>query len=399
MELEKFKLKKLIKKLSSSIGDGTSMVSLVIPAGSNDQLHQTTKMLTAEFGSASNVKSRVTRQSVQEAIMACQHKLKEYKTLPKNGLIVYSGRINTERGTKKITIGFEPYKQINTKFYKCDSVFHTEVLDELLNEDDSVYGYIIIDGNGFLLGSLSGNNRNVLYKTTVDLPKKMSKGGQSAQRFGRIRLEKRQQYTKKVAEKVIHTFITDNRPNVKALFIAGSADFKKDLYDIDTFDPRLKKIVLNLIDISYGMENGFNQAIEESKPMIADANILSESRLFQEFFNHIVQDTGLICFGYKNTMEALETGAVEKLIVWENFKHDIPSEENEDEVADFVDWIVENYSVYGTNLEVVSDATPEGSQFCQGFGGIGGILRYKLEFHDEDDEWDDEMDEDFEEGF
>lgn len=41
----------------------------------------------------------------------------------------------------------------------------------------------------------------------------------------------------------------------------------------------------------------------------------------------------------------------------------------------------------GAKLEIVSDKSAEGSQFAKGFGGIGGILRYKMEDdHDMDGE-------------
>lgn len=34
----------------------------------------------------------------------------------------------------------------------------------------------------------------------------------------------------------------------------------------------------------------------------------------------------------------------------------------------------------GATLEIITDRSQEGSQFCKGFGGIGGILRYRVEF-------------------
>ena len=43
---------------------------------------------------------------------------------------------------------------------------------------------------------------------------------------------------------------------------AGAADFKQKLQNDATFDPRLKKAVIKTVDVSYGGENGFNQAIE-----------------------------------------------------------------------------------------------------------------------------------------
>lgn len=55
-----------------------------------------------------------------------------------------------------------------------------------------------MDGNGSLFGTLCGNTREVLHKFTVDLPKKHGRGGQSALRFARLRMEKRHNYVRKV---------------------------------------------------------------------------------------------------------------------------------------------------------------------------------------------------------
>lgn len=52
--------------------------------------------------------------------------------------------------------------------------FHTEALTALL-ADDNKFGFIVMDGNGALFGTLQGNTREVLHKFTVDLPKKHGK--------------------------------------------------------------------------------------------------------------------------------------------------------------------------------------------------------------------------------
>ena len=41
--------------------------------------------------------------------------------------------------------------------------------------DDNKFGFIVMDGNGALFGTLCGNTREVLHKFTVDLPKKHGK--------------------------------------------------------------------------------------------------------------------------------------------------------------------------------------------------------------------------------
>jgi peptide chain release factor subunit 1 len=45
---------------------------------------------------------------------------------------------------------------------------------------------------------------------------------------------------------------------------------------------------------------------------------VQEKRLIQRYFDEISQDTGKYCFGIDDTLKALDLGAVETLIVWEN---------------------------------------------------------------------------------
>ena len=56
------------------------MISLVIPP--KGQINLTAKMLADELGTASNIKSRVNRQSVLAAIGSAQQRLKLYNHVP-----------------------------------------------------------------------------------------------------------------------------------------------------------------------------------------------------------------------------------------------------------------------------------------------------------------------------
>ena len=245
--------------------------------------------------------------------------MKLYNRLPPNGLIIYCGTIITDAGKeKKVNYDFEPFKPINTSLYLCDNKFHTEALGELLEQDDK-FGFLVMDGNGSLFGTLTGSNRQVLHKFSVELPKKHGRGGQSALRFARLRLEKRHNYLRKVAETAKQLYIPDGTvPNIKGLVLAGSAEFKTELSRSDLFDPRLKKIVIKMVDVSYGGENGFNQAIELSGEALRNVKFVQEKKLISSFFEEISRDTGKYCFGIKDTLTALEMGAVEILILYEN---------------------------------------------------------------------------------
>jgi len=110
----------------------------------------------------------------------------------------------------------------------------------------------------------------------------------------------------------------------------------------------------------------------------------------------------------KETLYALENGAVQTLIVYENLDiircfmkraeqekivylrpdqltdsdHYKDRDGNEMEIKDtqeLVEWFAENFKKFGASLQFVTDKSQEGSQFVQGFGGVGGILRYKFD--------------------
>lgn len=420
-----WKIKKLIKALEQARGNGTSMISLIIPP--RDQTSRVNKMLSDEYGTASNIKSRVNRQSVLSAITSTQQRLKLYPKVPPNGLVIYCGTImNDQNKEREVLVDFEPFKPINTSLYLCDNKFHTEALASLL-ESDEKFGFIVMDGNGALFGLLTGNTRSVLHKFSVDLPKKHGRGGQSALRFARLRLEKRHNFVRKVAEIAVTQFIPDGQKvNVTGLILAGSADFKTELYNSELFDQRLKAKVLKTVDVSYGGENGFNQAIDLSAETLGNVKFIQEKKLVQRYFDEISKDTNKYCFGVRDTMLALEQGAVEILIAWENMEHTRIELENpqtnekvvkilsKQEMNDmshfvdqetkveletreqepFVDWLAAHYKDFGTTLEFITDRSQEGAQFVQGFGGIGGLMRYEVNFEafeepEEDEDWED----------
>lgn len=59
-----------------------------------------------------------------------------------------------------------------------------------------------------------------------------------------------------------------------------------------------------------------------------------------------------------------------------------------------LEWFAEKYKEFGANLEFVTNRSQEGAQFVKGFGGIGGLLRYKVDFNNltsVDEEDDDEF--------
>jgi peptide chain release factor subunit 1 len=391
-EIEQWKLKRLIATLNKLDGDGTSLISLVLPAdGAKEQISRAIKMLNDEMGTATNIKSRVNRLSVLSAITSVVQKLKTFNNMPENGLVIYCGEValsNSDK-SKKVAYTIIPYKPISSSLYICDSKFHTEELAKLL-VSESKYGFIIIDGSGTLFTTLQGDIKTTLRKYEVDLPKKHNKGGQSSQRFGRIRQEKRQNYVSKVVEFTNELYITDSMPNVKGLIIGGSADFKNQLRL--ALDQRLEKIVLGVVDISYGWENGLAQAISLSANILRNTKFIQEKNLVSSFMTEIAQDTGKICFGIKEILRALSLGAIDTLMIYDGLEAKCADYKIETDEENLVDYFALNYKHFGYKLEIISNCSAEGQQFVSGFGGLGVFLRYKLEDYFEPETMDNSTD-------
>lgn len=159
--------------------------------------------------------------------------------------------------------------------------------------------------------------------------------------------------------------------------------------------------------------------------MLSNVKFIQEKKLIGRYFEEISQDTGKYCFGYADTLRSLEMGSVEILICWENLdimryqlKHPATGEEKilhltpdqEKDKSHFIDkesgvelelvepekplleWLANNYKQFGATLEIITDRSQEGSQFVKGFGGIGGILRYRVDLQAIDDGDDDGFD-------
>ena len=122
----------------------------------------------------------------------------------------------------------------------------------------------------------------------------------------------------------------------------------------------------------------------------------------------------MITFGVQDTMKALDLGALETMMLFENIEimryeiknpvtnvsktYLLNAQQEQDpkyfkdpetgvdlEVVSsepLADWICLHYKEYGISIEFITDKSPDGFQFCKGFGGIGGFLRYRMDVDD-----------------
>ena len=205
--LEQFRLKKILNTLANKEGRGTELVSLYIPPGK--QVSEVMNMLKQENGTASNIKSTVTRKNVQDAIVRTQQRLKLFKKIPENGLVIFCGAIQQNgAGSERIeTYVIIPPEPIGIYLYRCDSRFHTEHLQEIIREKEA-YGILLIDAAAATFAKLQGRRLEIIRRETSGVPGKTRAGGQSARRFERLREMRLQDYFRRVGEHANDLFLS-----------------------------------------------------------------------------------------------------------------------------------------------------------------------------------------------
>ncbi|XVF46663.1 hypothetical protein PTKIN_Ptkin03bG0045900 [Pterospermum kingtungense] len=114
-------------------------------------------------------------------------------------------------------------------------------------------------------------------------------------------------YVKKTAELATQFFIDPalDQPNVSRSILAGSSDFKIEQCQSNMFDQQFQAKILNVADVSYRGENGFNQVIELSSKILKDVRFIQEKYLIGKYYEKMGEDTRKCVSGVDDTLKAL----------------------------------------------------------------------------------------------
>jgi len=352
-----YKLRKLLEELEKIRGRHTELVSVYIPADHN--LQDIVNMLRQEYTLTENVKNKTVRNNVLGAIDKILQELRFYNKTPANGLILFAGNISEDEGQIDIKVwNIEPPEPLRIKKYWCDQRFETEPLQEMVAERE-LYGLIVLDNREATIGLLKGKKIDVLRKIDSIVPGKTVKGGQSAQRYERVREGLINDWYKIIAENVRNYL---SKFELKGIILGGPGPAKNDFYDGGYLLTDLRKQILGVKNVGYTDEQGLEELVERSQDVLAEASVAKEKALLQKFFEGLKKETGLVTYGKKNVQKALEAGCVEIILINEGV------EEKE---------ITEKAEQFGTTVEIISRDTREGEQLFQ-LGGIAAMLRWKL---------------------
>ena len=412
--LELYRLRKTLNTLARKEGSHTELITLYIPPGK--QISDAVNLLREEYGTASNIKSNVTRKNVLDAIVKVQQKLKLFKDSGEKGIVIFAGALPQEGGGGPGTERMETYvivppEPIKIFLYRCDSRFHTEHLQEMLREKET-YGILLIDASDATIATLQGKRLNIVRQMYSGVTGKTRAGGQSARRYERLREMQLNEYFTRVAGHADDIFLPID--NLKGIILAGPGPTKYDFQKGDYLNYQLKSKVLDVVDTAYVEEQGVKEVVEKAPEIMRKVRYVEEKQIVQKFLYEVGHDTGLITYGEVEVRRALEAGAVRLLLLSEGLdvqrviarcgacsfeeQHTVTGKvfvEFEQSLVgkpcpkcnapslavldkqDIVDDLAELAEYSNADVEMISMETEEGQMLKNAFGGIAAMLRFK----------------------
>lgn len=406
-----YKIRKTLDELSKKSGHGTELITVYIPK--SKQLHEVINGLKEEQGTATNIKSDLTRGHVVDSLGKVIQKLKLYTSLPDHGLVVFCGALPPEGGgpigSEVVNIWeIEPPKDLKTFLYRCDDHFHVDILKDML-KDENLIGFLAIDAKDAGWGLLHGDKIEVLSETGSGVAGKHRQGGQSAKRFQKLREMELNYYYNRVAETTREYFL-DIYP-IKGLIISGPGPTKEDFINGNYLEYRLQNMIIDTIDASYAGAEGIREAFVKSGEILSNFRMVEEKLLVEDLFRKINSHSGLGTYGLQEILQLLKNNVVETLLITDDTNLNrveavcrrckntqeaiierqqvIPKKteytsnpcpsckamDTEVSEQDIVDYLALWAAKTGSKIEVISGSAEHGAMLSS-IGKIGAILRY-----------------------
>jgi peptide chain release factor subunit 1 len=405
----------MLNALASKEGSHTELITLYVPPGK--QISDALNLLRDEYGTASNIKSNVTRKNVLDAIVKAQQKLKLFKDPGENGIVIFTGALpqegggpGTERMESYIIVPPEP---IRVFLYRCDSRFHTEHLQEMLREKET-YGILLVDASDATIATLQGKRLEIVRQMHSGVAGKTRAGGQSARRYERLRDMQLNEYFTRVGQHANDIFLPIE--TLKAIIIGGPGPTKYDFEKGDYLNYQLKNKIIDTVDTAYVEEQGVKEVVDKAPEIMRKVRYIEEKDIMQKFLYEVGHDSGMITYGEAEVRRLLQAGAVRTLILSESLdlvrvtvkcsacgfeeQHTVKAQEVAGveqsfvgkpcpkcsapslavvDKKDVIDDLAELAELANTDVEIISGETEEGQMLKNSFGGIAAMLRFRLQ--------------------
>lgn len=357
VDLARFEFKRTLEELRAAKGAVSSLSSFYIPPGI--LMHEAVGRVRQELQWAGMISTPSTRKVVESNLEVMVQVLKGYRKTPDNGLCIFVGVVPAASGrTSQHRWVIEPPLPVPYLKYYVENHFLLEPLESMLDEGET-YGLLVMDLGEATLGRFQGGRIEMLWTDESLVPNKHGQGGQSSQRFARLRQEAIHVWSQKIEEKLKEIFTEP--PNT---FLVGGPGLSKDAW-VEKYWP-FPNSSAKTFDVGYTNERGLSDLVHSASDYLRAKGEMVEKDTVNLFLSALAKDTGLGTYGKEIVAQAIEYGAVETLLISES----LPAEEMRS-LAGLAEQT-------GANVKVISGQTEEGKTLERSFGGVAALLRYRL---------------------
>ena len=408
MQQRRLRTKKTLEELQKMRGMGTELVTVIIPP---DRLISDVRgQLGQEGAQAANIKSKLTRKHVGDAIESAISVLNRYKNAGEYGIAIFVGHVIVGNNKSRlVTVVIDDPPEIFTSFrYRCDSTFELTQLEDMLIDRTS-YGLFVVDRGEAAYGIASGKRIHCQEELQSNIMGKHRQGGQSAQRFERLIEEAAHKFFKRATEHACNYWLP-NLTDIKGIIVGGPGQTKDFVVKNDYFHHEVKKLIREpFFDVGYSNESGLRELVQRAGNMMDQIELDAERELVDNFLREVMQAHPKATYGEMMIRSALDQGAVDTLLLseglrkrrvgwyckpcsheWEatqNSRSEIPDcpncgsedvREDPDRTRDIIDELTELAGHTSAKVSLISMDSEEGATLQTSFGGIAALLRYSL---------------------
>jgi peptide chain release factor subunit 1 len=312
--VKQHRLRKRIAWLSNKERQKSELVSLYIP--STKSITDVINDLKNQYKSKS-IQGEPASDSLQAALKNAIQHLKQKKEIPKNGLAMFAGTVVADNRENEALVVEEivPPEPVVTYVFEISGSFQLEPL-RLMLRNPRMVGFIVLDSKEASFGFLNGELFEVVKNVTSGVAGKSGKGGQSQRRYERERDMELTFFFHRVAEYAVKEFLENHE--VMALIVGGPSTTKTNFVNGKYLHYQLKDALLSVVDTQFVGKEGLNELLNKSSETLENMCFPEERMIMQRLLQELHKQNGLIAYGLEPVLTAINSGAVEVVLVTDN---------------------------------------------------------------------------------
>ncbi len=348
-------LKKGILKIKIENLDDLWYLSQIID--SNDVVKGKT-IRKIKLGDGSDKKTKIIKKTIFIAISVKKIEFHKYSNILRASGKIIAGPDDISKGSYH-TFNLEPGTIITiekTKFLK----YQIEKIDEAIKPTKSKILICVFDREESFFAISKKYGYELLSSIKGEVAKKDQKITITKSFYKEI-IKQLEQY--------------DKRYKPTNIVVASPAFWKEDLMKEQSLRKELKKKIV-LATCSSVKQNAINEVLkrQEVQAIMKQDRIAKEVNLVEELMQEISKE-GKAVYGLRQTKKIAETGAIAKLLITDKF---IQKKRQQEKFYSIEKLMKQIDSMQGDIFIISSDH--DAGKRLDGLGGIGGILRYKINY-------------------